>query len=331
VTPPSNAAPDGGGDDATTTAPDARGDDASPPAMETIGAAGGALAASGVTLTVPPGALASATAITITPSAGPIPSGYAAVSPLYTFGPDGTTFLQPVTIAFTLPNPGANPTVFWSNATGGYDAQSTTSTATGVSSAIMHFSSGFVGRLDAVATHDAGVILEDAASDAAIDTPPGDAAAADAGPPPDSNDAGPDSAALDASIDGITAVVDGVATVFAASPSVAYTNGVSTIQANDSASSTHWQLQLVVLFNQQVETCSQTRYPSISYTHFTSGVEDETFSTIGTAGSCSFAITHTATTAGQQASGTFSGSVVQSVDAGGGSHSLEGGVYDVTM
>jgi ZU5 domain len=69
----------------------------------TVGPSGGTLNASGgVSITVPPGAVASA--ITLTATASPnasIPSSITALGVPYVLGPEGTTFLKPVTV--TMP------------------------------------------------------------------------------------------------------------------------------------------------------------------------------------------------------------------------------------
>jgi hypothetical protein len=203
----------------------------------------------------------------------------------------------------------------------------------------MHFSSGFVADDSSVigvaadagdgdGDGDAGTVA-DAATDDAMS---GDAAASDATAAGDADTADAATGASDAGIEGFTATIDGVPTVFATSPLVAYANGISTIKANDNASSTYWQLQLVVLFNEQQESCSTSgRYPSITYTHVTSGVIDQAFSTIESGGACLFTVASTAESAGQEARGTFTATVIAEPDAGTGSHSIQSGTYDVTM
>jgi hypothetical protein len=63
-----------------------------------IGPAGGTIGARGVTVTVPAGALSTNLNMTIQLSGQPGPSG--ALSPVFEIGPTGTTFSEPVTIAF---------------------------------------------------------------------------------------------------------------------------------------------------------------------------------------------------------------------------------------
>jgi hypothetical protein len=69
---------------------------------KTIGSAGGLVdTGSGSSVNVPPGALVMNTNITITKVDVAPPAGRILVGPAFDFGPDGTTFSQPVTI--TLP------------------------------------------------------------------------------------------------------------------------------------------------------------------------------------------------------------------------------------
>jgi hypothetical protein len=69
---------------------------------KTIGSAGGVVdTGTGSSVNVPPGALGMNTNITITKVDVPAPAGRILVGPAFDFGPDGTTFSQPVTI--TLP------------------------------------------------------------------------------------------------------------------------------------------------------------------------------------------------------------------------------------
>ena len=75
-----------------------------------VGPSGGTIGAQGVVLTIPAGALPSDTTISITEDADPVPSGYTALSSLYSFGPDGTVFLKPVTVSFPLTSARSSPT-----------------------------------------------------------------------------------------------------------------------------------------------------------------------------------------------------------------------------
>jgi hypothetical protein len=321
--------------------------------MKTVGAGGGSLSAQGVVLTIPPGALASDTTITVT-IGGTIPSGYVALSPPYTFAPVGTTLQKPATITFTLPSAGTSPTVYWSNSSGAFDALATTPTANGVSASIDHLATGFVADLlsqvdagvDATVPDDASA--SDAASDAGTDSGAADAvaeatvdAAADTSSPEASapDDAGVDSGATaDGGADaaaaaGIVVTVDGVVTTFATNQSVVLGTNTTTISADDSASTTHWTIQMVMTGIPQ-EACQLNGNPYINYTHYTNGTMDSLYSSkSGTGGQCIILLTSNPKVPGDHAKGTFNGTV----EAGNvpinspTSHSFASGTFDLTL
>ena len=76
----------------------------------TITTAGGTVGAStgGVTLTVPAGALATATTLTVEPTADPTGNEHLVPGTAHEFGPDGTQFAQPVTLSLKY-DPAALP------------------------------------------------------------------------------------------------------------------------------------------------------------------------------------------------------------------------------
>jgi len=115
-----------------------------PTVSQVVGASGGSVAATGLTLTIPQGALADSTTITVQ-NVGTAPQGYVGLSPMFQFGPDGTEFSQPVTVGFQISG-GTNPAVFWSNAQGGFDELPTTTTSTTATAQVTHFSRGFCGE-----------------------------------------------------------------------------------------------------------------------------------------------------------------------------------------
>jgi hypothetical protein len=331
--------------DAGAVVPDGGG-----PVTQTVGASGGTVIAKGVSLTIPAGALVSDVEISIAPG-GAVPAGYTALSAFYTFTPVDTVFLKPVTVTLTLTSAGANPTVFWSNTAGGYDALATSASAASASASVTHCGSGFVGEGAGQTGSDAGgdaTMGDDAspASDAgtvADSGAPGDSAAGDTGAPSDAGvpvesgtaEAGivdaatVDSATTDAGFLGIKATIDSVVTTFTANQSVVDQNGIYVISADDSASSTHWTLSLSVSSVPQEVCTASMPDPVVVYTHFTSGVADGTYSTLGTNSSCSFVVQGTATTVGAQAHGVFSATVSLAPDAGVGTHTLVAGTYDV--
>jgi hypothetical protein len=332
---------DGGGSDSAATM-----------ITQTVGAAGGTVSAPGVVLTIPAGALAGDTEISITTS-GSAPPGYGGLSPVYAFAPGGTVLLQAATVDFTIAaaNPGA--TVFLSNASnasnagGGYDPLSTTTVADSVSASITRLGDAFVGivqpltdaGIDSGVTADGGPMADSGAVDSG--TPADSGMAADSGGAVDSGivDSGVvdsgivdsgivDAAVGDAGVIGITATIDSVATTFAANPSWANLNGIAVITADDSASTTHWQLQLEVTTIQQ-QACSPTGYPQITYTHFTGGVVDSVYYSNQNSGHCNILVQASATVSGAHARGSFSGTVNIPPEAGAGSHTLASGSYDV--
>jgi hypothetical protein len=77
-----------------------------------IGPGGGILALpGGAALEIPAGALAKDTTISIARSSAQAPGG--ALSSVYDFGPEGTTFSKPVTVTFTVPDGSAAGSVYW--------------------------------------------------------------------------------------------------------------------------------------------------------------------------------------------------------------------------
>ncbi len=113
-------------------------------ASDTIGPTGGRVTAAGATLTIPPGALTAAVHITITATNTPV-AGYALSSPLYQFAPAGLPFAKAVGLTVDVTPAAAAAVLYWSNATGGYDALPTTHSGNTAQGTISHFSSGFAG------------------------------------------------------------------------------------------------------------------------------------------------------------------------------------------
>jgi hypothetical protein len=360
--------------------------DATETASQTLGTAGGTLSSQGATLTVPHGALASPTVITITASGAAIPAGYTGLSPVFSFGPADTTFLVPVTIELALaaaPPPGA--TVYWSNASGGYDPLPTTAMADGVSALVDHLGGGFCGLKNAGAqdaaaggptdsgepdegiadseSTDSGQTLSGPDSGQAdsgpvdsgladsnptdsgsgpSDSGPIDAGSVDSGPtdsggnPP--SDAGASEAAVaDASTAGITVTIDGAPITFTASLTALPEQAWWLLSANDTSAATHWTIHVLVPETAGNLNCQGGIYPEITYTHYTgvagdAGVADMTYTTQSTGATCTIDETTTATVQGQHATGTFSGTLVLSGDAGSPpSHTLTAGSYDVVV
>jgi hypothetical protein len=266
-------------------------------------------------MTIPAGALPSDTSISVTESDGALPADYTGLSPLYTFAPDGTVFQKPVTVAFTLANPGTNPTVYWSNASGGYDELPTTVTPTGVTASIAHFSHGFVADKKQESDADAG--SDDAGSD--------DASA------PDSSAS--DSGGSDAGTSGITATIDGVGMTFSANPLVTLGNLTTTIKADENATSTHWTLQVVMTGVPQEMCQPNVSNPTMTYTHYTSGSMDAVYSTKTTQGACLLVLSHNPVTTGDHATGTIMSATLGQVSGptGQATHTIANGTFDLTF
>jgi len=143
-------------------------------------------------LDVPPGAVAATTSITIALTAGTAPSGVPADSPLFELEPAGLVFAVPARITFAFKH-GVRPTVYWSNAAGGFDAVGGRVEGSTISAAVSHFSRGFVGELVGVSgavdggddgpvtsvapSEDAAIADAQALADAAAARPPIDAGA----------------------------------------------------------------------------------------------------------------------------------------------------------
>ncbi len=352
-------------------APDTGGPDATPIASQTVGAAGGAVTGADVSLTIPVGALASNVAITLSTGGAELPAGYAGLSPVFSFSPAGTTFAKPATIVITLSEPAAGTTIFWSNAAGGYDALATTVTGLSASASITHLGQCFAGYLaegmDATTANeagsrdggveDAGAGRDGAAEDATTgadsggsplttadggvgdastpDGPVEDAATAADGGVTDGAAAADDGASANGA-PAISVSIDGVPTDFIYNVRSSLIQSFWTITGDDSPSPSHWTLQLVVPANAETLTCQQGgTYPSIAYTHYSTdaGTADAMFTLgVNTGSNCTIDETTTATVQGEQAQGTFSGTLTQSVDGGGFSHhTFASGSYDVAV
>ncbi|MDP3214904.1 MAG: FG-GAP-like repeat-containing protein, partial [Deltaproteobacteria bacterium] len=142
-------------------------------ASQLVGPSGGVIFVAGLTLTIPPGAVAAPVAITVTRTDLPAPAGYVGYSPVWRFAPEGLTFARPVTVDLTFNGDAARAGLYWSSA-GGYERLTASIAGDRVVGSTSHFSLGFVGDLLAL---DAG--LSDAATDQPADVLP------DASAPPD--------------------------------------------------------------------------------------------------------------------------------------------------
>ena len=132
-----------GGSSGSTTSQDATTASATvtPTAGGTVALPGGA------SVQIPANALAANTVITVRQSSAQPPTG--AVSPVYEFGPSGTSFSQPITVTFPVAagTDAASVSIYWTKAgsTDQWDSLTTTVSGTTATAQVTHFSSGFVG------------------------------------------------------------------------------------------------------------------------------------------------------------------------------------------
>lgn len=163
----------------------------------TVGPAGGTLEASGLTLSVPPGALDREVQIRVSRTSMAAPAGFRAATPIFRFEPEGLRFDAPVVVELSVEVSSDGLSVVWTSLEGVF-APLPSSTAAGlVRAEVDHFSLGFAGApispgdggtLDGGGPRDAGP-ADGGNPDAAgpRDAGPGDAST-DAGDP---TDAGP--------------------------------------------------------------------------------------------------------------------------------------------
>ncbi len=114
----------------------------------TVGVAGGSVTmAGGPTIVIPAGALSADTTITVASSTIAAPGG--AVTSVFQFGPDGTTFATPATVRFTVPagTSAAEVGVYWTRpgSTTQWDILPVTVSGTTATVSVTHFSAGYVG------------------------------------------------------------------------------------------------------------------------------------------------------------------------------------------
>jgi len=115
---------------------------------QTIGAAGGTIEVEGAVVRFPAGALAADKVITISASSAGPPEGYVALSKVFTCGPSGTDFAEPVSMTMPFVDDGNGAvTMFWSSgADPAFKDVGGVIEGTRVVTTVRHFSSGFVGR-----------------------------------------------------------------------------------------------------------------------------------------------------------------------------------------
>jgi hypothetical protein len=115
----------------------------------TIGPSGGVVEEEGIRLTIPAGALTEDVTISVAAAPEIAPSdGYAALSSVFLFTPDGLVFRTPAVVEIAFRGDGAGAAVVWSSATAGVEELASTASAGSMTASVLHFSRGFVGRRD---------------------------------------------------------------------------------------------------------------------------------------------------------------------------------------
>ena len=111
---------------------------------------GGTTTLGGAQLTVPAGAVANPTLLTIERTDITTVDGYTLTSPVYRFGPAGTVFSSPLTVRVATgpPADGRSVDLWWSRRTGsGYSSVTTSRPVGAVEGQVTHFSEGFAGYI----------------------------------------------------------------------------------------------------------------------------------------------------------------------------------------
>ncbi|HZR09544.1 MAG TPA: fibronectin type III domain-containing protein [Myxococcales bacterium] len=111
-----------------------------------VGPEGGVVSlAGGPTLTIPAGALATPTEVSITQSAAVAPS--AALTAVYVFSPATASFVQPATVSFPVPSGHPDVAVYWSTSSGAAQFQQMTTAMEGdrASAKVMKLGLGYAG------------------------------------------------------------------------------------------------------------------------------------------------------------------------------------------
>lgn len=111
----------------------------------TIGPEGGTLELTRMTLTIPPGAVATPTQITVTETTRATPAGFTAYSPLYEFLPAGLSFATPATLEMEYVGDATLAGLFMTHPESvGWERLGGLPRDTVVSAEIGHFSEGFI-------------------------------------------------------------------------------------------------------------------------------------------------------------------------------------------
>jgi hypothetical protein len=122
------------------------GDPPADPASATIGSGGGTISiANGPLMRIPPGALPTPTQVSIVRSGATQPGS--ALSPVYAFKPEATTFAQPAVISFPVPAGVTAATIYWSPAQspGRFEPLPTTIEGNVASAEVRQLGTGYAG------------------------------------------------------------------------------------------------------------------------------------------------------------------------------------------
>ena len=110
---------------------------------EVVAASGGTVTLpGGPTIVVPAGALPASVTITVAQTSQSIGG-----APVWSFGPDGTTFATPVTVTLPVPGVVTQPVIYWSEADdeSQFDELETVVSGSSAQASVTHFSKGYVG------------------------------------------------------------------------------------------------------------------------------------------------------------------------------------------
>lgn len=111
--------------------------------MMPVGTMGATINLESMRLEIPEGALGTSTMLTVTSSTEAPPAGLRTLAPIYRFGPEGTTFREPIAVSFALPTVGTRPRIYWT-APGGstFEATGTWLRDGRLYARVSHFSAG---------------------------------------------------------------------------------------------------------------------------------------------------------------------------------------------
>lgn len=110
----------------------------------TISKEGGTISVDGASLTIPKGALAAPTPISIDKTDVAAPRGYVGYSSIYNFRPGGLVFAEPAKVTIQFAGDGRRAGIYWTTA-GVFERLGGAVKGDRITASVTHFSSGFVG------------------------------------------------------------------------------------------------------------------------------------------------------------------------------------------